>query len=120
MGECDDEDALFREAGEFRQVSDVAKRADAVVKSRLEAVNFEAPLVHDIRAALTSVENALAEGDLKSLKQALSALNEIYDATKLNKLAEAKAHGFDSAESYEEFKDRQSKLGRSGIRLNEK
>jgi hypothetical protein len=120
LGECDDEDALFREAGEFRQVSDVAKRADAVVKSRLEAVNFEAPLVHDIRAALTSVENALAEGDLKSLKQALSALNEIYDATKLNKLAEAKAHGFDSAESYEEFKDRQSKLGRSGIRLNEK
>lgn len=120
LRECDAEDAVFRDAGEFRQVSDVAKRAVVLVKSRLDTISFDAPLVHDIRVAMTSVENALTGGDLKSLKQSLGALNEIYDANKLDRLVDAKAHGFDTAESYEEFKDRQSKLGRSGIRLNEK
>jgi hypothetical protein len=120
LRECDAADSIFREATEFRQVSDVANRAVAIVKSRLETINFDAPLVHDIKAAVSSVDTAQAEGDLNSLKLALSALNESYDADKLNHLTEAKAQGFDTTESYDDFKDRQSKLGRSGIRLNGK
>jgi hypothetical protein len=120
LRECDAEDSVFREAGEFRQVADIAKRLVAIVRSKLETINFDAPLVHDIKAVLISVDSALTGESLNSLKQALSELNNIYDPNKLDRLAEAKAHGFDTAESYEEFKDRQSKLSRSGIRLNEK
>lgn len=120
LRECDAADSIFRETAEFRQVSDVATRAVAIIKSRLETINFDAPLVHDIKAAVSSVSTAQAEGDLKSLKLALSALNGSYDADKLNRLAEAKAQGFDTIESYDDFKDRQSKLGKSGIRLNGK
>ena len=120
LRECDAVDAVFREAAEFRQTSEVAIRAVAIIKARLETVNFDAPLVHDIKEVLNSVNTALAEADIKALKQALSQLNSIYDPNKLDRLAEAKAHGFDTAESYDDFKERQSKLGRSGIRLNEK
>ncbi|WP_128934826.1 lysozyme inhibitor LprI family protein [Bradyrhizobium zhanjiangense] len=120
LRECDAEDAVFSEAAEFRQTSEIATRAVAIIKARLDTINFDAPLVHDIKAALSSVNNALAEADVKALKQALSQLNSIYDANKLDRLADARAHGFDTAESYDDFKERQSKLGRSGIRLNEK
>jgi uncharacterized protein len=120
LRECDAADAVFREANEFRQVADVANRAVAIIKSRLQTINFDAPLVLDIKVAVSSVENAQAQGDIKLLRLALSTLNKSYDADKLNRLAEAKAQGFDTIESYDDFKDRQLKLSRSGIRLNGK
>ncbi|MCC8954392.1 hypothetical protein H8B02_13315 [Bradyrhizobium sp. Pear77] len=120
LRECDAEDAIFSEAAEFRRTSEVATRAVAIIKTRLDTINFDAPLVHDIKAALSSVNNALAEADIKTLQQALSELNSVYDANKLDRLVDAKAHGFDTIESYDDFKERQSKLGKSGIRLNEK
>jgi hypothetical protein len=67
---------------------------------------------------VSSVDTARAEGDLQSLKLALSTLNRSYDADMLNRLAEAKAKGFDTVESYDDFKHRESTLSRSGIRLN--
>jgi uncharacterized protein len=118
LRECDAADSIFLEGVEFRQVSDVANRALAVIKSRLETINFDAPIVHDIKAAVSSVDTAHAEGDLQSLKLALSTLNRSYDADMLNRLAEAKAKGFDTVESYDDFKHRESTLSRSGIRLN--
>ena len=118
--DCDTASAIFDEAAEFTRVSDVAGRKVAIVNAKLQGVGFDAPLVQELKTAVDAVGTAQAEGDLAALKRALSSLNGLYDTGRLDRLATAKANGFETIESYEDYKDRQSRLSGSGIILNKK
>jgi hypothetical protein len=120
MSDCDTASAIFDEATEFSQVSEVAGRKVTTVNAKLQGLGFDAPLVQELKTAAGAVGNAQTEGDLAALKRTLSALNSLYDTGKLDRLVMAKANGFDTIESYEDYKDRQSRLGGSGIVLNKK
>lgn len=120
MSDCDTASAIFDEAAEFTRVSEVAGRKVAIVNAKLQGVGFDAPLVQELKTAVGAVGTAQAEGDLVALKRALSSLNGLYDTGRLDRLATAKANGFDTIDSYEDYKDRQSRLSGSGIILNKK
>lgn len=120
MSDCDAASAIFDEAAEFTRVSEVAGRKVAIVNAKLQGISFDAPLVRDLKTAVTAVGTAQAEGDIAALKRALSTLNGLYDTGRVDRLATAKANGFETIESYDDFKDRQSRLSGSGIILNKK
>jgi hypothetical protein len=120
MSDCDTVSAIFDEAAEFGRVSEVAGRKVAIVNAKLQGLGFDAPLVQELKTSVGAVGNAQTEGDLAALKRTLSALNSLYDTGRLDRLATAKANGFDTIESYEDYKDRQSRLSGSGIILNKK
>ena len=120
MSDCDTASAIFDEAAEFTRVSEVAGRKVAIVNAKLQGISFDAPLVQELKTAVGGVGTAQAEGDIAALKRALSSLNGLYDSGRLDRLATAKANGFETIESYEDYKDRQSRLSGSGIILNKK
>jgi hypothetical protein len=120
MSDCDAASAIFDEAAEFTRVSEVAGRKAAIVNAKLQGISFDAPLVQDLKTAVGAVGNAQTGGDLAALKGALSSLNGLYDTGRLDRLATAKANGFETIESYDDYKDRQSRLSGSGIILNKK
>ncbi|MGX4807274.1 hypothetical protein [Bradyrhizobium guangdongense] len=120
MSDCDAASAIFDEAAEFTRVSEIAGRKVAIVNAKLQGISFDAPLVQDLKTAVGGVGNAQTEGDLAALKAALSSLNALYDTGRLDRLATAKANGFETIESYDDYKDRQSRLSGSGIILNKK
>lgn len=120
MSDCDAASAIFDEAAEFTRVSEVAGRKVAIVNAKLQGISFDAPLVQELKIAVGGVGTAQAEGDIAALKRALSSLNGLYDSGRLDRLATAKGNGFDTIESYEDYKDRQSRLSGSGIILNKK
>ena len=118
LRDCDAALAVFNEATEFREVSSISARKVDAVSAALAKLTFDAPLIQEIKASIEAVKTAQTNGSLPSLKIALAKLNQTYDSEKLSRLAEAKSHGFDSTESYEDFKTSQAKLSKSGIRLN--
>jgi hypothetical protein len=120
MSDCDAASSIFDEAAEFTRVSEVAGRKVAIVNAKLQGISFDAPLVQDLKTAVSAVGNAQTGGDLAALKGALSSLNGLYDTGRLDRLATAKANGFETIESYDDYKDRQSRLSGSGIILNKK
>ncbi|BAL06793.1 hypothetical protein BJ6T_15060 [Bradyrhizobium japonicum USDA 6] len=120
MSDCDTASAIFDEAAEFTRVSEVAGRKVAIVNAKLQGISFDAPLVQELKTSVGGVGTAQAEGDIAALKRALSSLNGLYDSGRLDRLATARANGFETIESYEDYKDRQSRLSGSGIILNKK
>jgi hypothetical protein len=118
LRDCDAALAVFNEATDFREVAVVASRKVESVEAALSKLSFDAPLVQEIKASVEAVKTAQSSGNVISLRAALTKLNQTYDSEKLSRLAEAKSQGFDSTDSYEEFKANQAKLSKSGIRLN--
>ena len=118
LRDCDAALAVFNEATDFREVAVVASRKVESVEAALSKLSFEAPLVQEIKASVEAVKTAQSSGNIISLRAALTKLNQTYDSDKLSRLAEAKSQGFDSTDSYEQFKANQAKLSKSGIRLN--
>jgi hypothetical protein len=118
LRDCDAALAVFNEATDFREVALVASRKVESVEAALSKLSFDAPLVQEIKASVGAVKTAQSSGNVISLRAALTKLNQTYDSEKLSRLAEAKSQGFDSTDSYEEFKANQAKLSKSGIRLN--
>jgi hypothetical protein len=118
LRDCDAALAVFNEATDFREVSVVSSRKVESVDAALSKLSFDAPLVQEIKASVEAVKTAQTNGNVVSLRAALAKLNQTYDSEKLSRLADAKSHGFDSTDSYEEFKANQAKLSKSGIRLN--
>jgi hypothetical protein len=118
LRDCDAALAVFNEATDFREVSAVSSRKVESVDAALSKLTFDAPLVQEIKASVEAVKTAQANGNVASLRSALAKLNQTYDSEKLSRLADAKSHGFDSIDSYEEFKINQARLSKSGIRLN--
>lgn len=118
LPDCDAALAVFNEATDFREVSVVASRKVESVEAALSKLSFDAPLVQEIKASVEAVKIAQKNGNVVLLRAALTRLNRTYDSEKLSRLAEAKSQGFDSTDSYEEFKANQAKLSKSGIRLN--
>jgi hypothetical protein len=117
MPDCDAVAAIFDEAAEFNRVSEVASRKVTIVNGKLQGLGFDAPLVQELKTAVAAVGSAQTESDLATLRRALSALNSLYDTGRLDRLAAARANGFDTIESYEDYKERQSRLSGSGIIL---
>lgn len=118
LRDCDAALAAFNEATDFREVTVVSSRKVESVEAALSKLSFDAPLVQEIKASVEAVKTAQTNGNVVSLRAALAKLNQTYDSEKLSRLADAKSHGFDSTDSYEEFKANQAKLSKSGIRLN--
>lgn len=118
LHDCDAALAVFNEATDFREVAVVASRKVESVEAKLSKLSFDAPLLQQIKASVEAVKTAQSSGNVSSLRAALTTLNQTYDSEKLSRLAEAKSQGFDSTDSYEEFKANQAKLSKSGIRLN--
>ena len=117
MPDCDAVAAIFDEAAEFNRVSEVASRKVTMVNGKLQGLGFDAPLVQELKTAVAAVGSAQTESDLATLRRALSALNGLYDTGRLDRLAAARANGFDTIESYEDYRERQSRLSGSGIIL---
>jgi TPR repeat protein len=111
---------IFDEAEEFKQVAVVADHRVADINAELAKIDFDAPLIRDIKAAVNAVNSARADGGLAALKDTLAKLNQVYSEDKLHQLQDAKAHGFDSVEEYDDFKNSSAKLSRAGIHLNPK
>lgn len=118
LRDCDAALTVFNEATDFKEVTVVASRKVESVEAALSKLSFDAPLVQEIKASLEAVKTAQSSGNVSSLRAALTKLNQTYDSEKLARLAEAKSQGFDSTDSYEEYKAHQATLSRSGIRLN--
>ncbi|WP_334445936.1 hypothetical protein [Bradyrhizobium sp. AZCC 1610] len=118
LRDCDAALTVFNEATDFREVTAVASRKMESVEAALSKLSFDAPLIQEIKASVEAVKAAQSSGNVVSLRSALTKLNQTYDSEKLSRLAEAKSQGFDSTDSYEEFKANQAKLSKSGIRLN--
>lgn len=118
LRDCDAALTVFNEATDFKEVTVVASRKVESVEAALSKLSFDAPLVQELKASVEAVKTAQSSGNVASLRAALTKLNQTYDSEKLARLAEAKSQGFDSTDSYEEYKAHQAKLSKSGIRLN--
>ena len=121
MPDCDAVAAIFDEAAEFIRVSEVASRKVTIVNGKLQGLGFDAPLVQELKTAVSAVGSAQTESDLATLRRALSTLNSLYDTGRLDRFGTARAKSeSDTIESYEDYRERQSRLSGSGIILNKK
>lgn len=109
---------IFAEAAEFKQISETANQRLATVGAALEKLTFDAPLIQEIKQTIGVAKKAQADANLKSLKEALSKLALLSDPDQLRRLKEAKAHGFDTIEAYDQYEEEKQKLSHAGIRLN--
>lgn len=109
--------ALLEEESEFKTYSEVSQRRISSIKETLAALHFDAPLIQEIRSAIATANKAIDNADLKTLKAAIGDINRLYDPQTLNRLREAKEHGFETINDYDEYLAEKKKLGRSGIKL---
>jgi uncharacterized protein YecT (DUF1311 family) len=109
---------IFNEAAEFKQISETANQRIAIVDAALEKLTFDAALIQEIKATIGLAKKAQGDANLQSLNEALSKLALLSDPDKLRRLKEAKDHGFDSIEAYDQYEEDKKTLSQSGIRLN--
>lgn len=109
--------AAIKAGQEFRRLQQVAADRLTAVSAAMDKVTFDAPMVSDIRNAITSLRAAQSGTDLEALRAALSVLERVYNSGALTRLKEARDRGFETVEEWDRYRADQERLGRSGIRL---
>jgi len=70
---------ILDEAKEFRSVSEIANSRIDAIEAVLEKITSDAPIVLEIKAAISSLKEEQAASNLSSMREALGKLNRLYD-----------------------------------------